>query len=388
MKNYQLLTKYGLTDFFLNQLSNKAEKKELIGRIVSSHKKYYNIITNTQDVKGIIKGSFLHHKNIFLTNLPAVGDFVVLNDSQHPDYQQADSPQTDSPQTDSQQTDSQHPDSPTFFINRVLTRKNYLSRKLKHERDQEQVIASNLDYIFIVDSILTYNIEKIKRMYFTCLQQNITPVLVLNKIDKKSDTKADEKLLQEIFKDSKILFTSKEDATTLDTILTLLKDNKTGIFIGSSGVGKSSLINVLLKKNQQNTKEVNKFNSKGQHTTTSRELFLLTQGGLIIDTPGIKEFGIWLTEESNYKSNKLIEDIEKYSINCKFRNCKHISEPDCKVLEAIANNLLPKDCLSLYNKIKNEVIDTKNTNEYIKKKQKKKLLSIELKKITRFKKDI
>jgi hypothetical protein len=86
MKNYQLLTKYGLTDFFLNQLSNKAEKKELIGRIVSSHKKYYNIITNTQDVKGIIKGSFLHHKNIFLTNLPAVGDFVVLNDSQHPDY--------------------------------------------------------------------------------------------------------------------------------------------------------------------------------------------------------------------------------------------------------------------------------------------------------------
>jgi len=373
MKNYQLLTKYGLTDFFLNQLSNKTEKKELIGRIVSSHKKYYNIITNTQEVKGIIKGSFLHHKNIFLNNLPAVGDFVILNDSQ---------------QTDSQQTDSPQSDSPTFFINRVLTRKNYLSRKLKHERDQEQVIASNLDYIFIVDSILTYNIEKIKRMYFTCLQQNITPILVLNKIDKKTDTKADEKLLQETFKDSKILFTSKEDATTLEPILTLLKDNKTGIFIGSSGVGKSSLINVLLNKNQQNTKEVNKFNSKGQHTTTSRELFLLTQGGLIIDTPGIKEFGIWLTEESNYKSNKLIEDIEKYSINCKFRNCKHISEPDCKVLEAIANNLLPKDCLSLYNKIKNEVIDTKNTNEYIKKKQKKKLLSIELKKITRFKKDI
>jgi len=374
MKNYQLLTKYGLTDFFLNQLSNKAEKKELIGRIVSSHKKYYNIITNTQEVKGIIKGSFLHHKNIFLNNLPAVGDFVILNDSQ----------QTDSNST----TDSQQSDSPTFFINRVLTRKNYLSRKLKHERDQEQVIASNLDYIFIVDSILTYNIEKIKRMYFTCLQQNITPILVLNKIDKKTDTKADEKLLQEIFKDSKILFTSKEDATTIEPILTLLKNNKTGIFIGSSGVGKSSLINVLLKKNQQNTKEVNKFNSKGQHTTTSRELFLLTQGGLIIDTPGIKEFGIWLTEESNYKSNKLIEDIEKYSINCKFRNCKHTSEPDCKVLEAIANNLLPKDCLSLYNKIKNEVIDTKNTNEYIKKKQKKKLLSIELKKITRFKKDI
>jgi len=374
MENYSFLIRYGLTDFFLNQLSNKTEKKELIGRIVSSHKKYYNIITNTQEVKGIIKGSFLHHKNIFLNNLPAVGDFVILNDSQ----------QTDSNST----TDSQHPDSPTFFINRVLTRKNYLSRKLKHERDQEQVIASNLDYIFIVDSILTYNIEKIKRMYFTCLQQNITPILVLNKIDKKSDTKADEKLLQETFKDSKILFTSKEDATTLDAILTLLKDNKTGIFIGSSGVGKSSLINVLLKKNQQNTKEVNKFNSKGQHTTTSRELFLLTQGGLIIDTPGIKEFGIWLTEESNYKSNKLIEDIEKYSINCKFRNCKHTSEPDCKVLEAIANNLLPKDCLSLYNKIKNEVIDTKNTNEYIKKKQKKKLLSIELKKITRFKKDI
>jgi ribosome biogenesis GTPase len=229
-----------------------------------------------------------------------------------------------------------------------------LERQAVGKFGEKQIISTNIDVAFIIQSIdNNFNINRLERYLTICYSANIEPVLVISKIDlsTENDIQNASKKLETRDKKIKYILLSNLTQQGLDQILEVLQKGKTYCVVGSSGVGKSTLINNLLKKYILKTGQISQSTNKGRHITDHRELFVLENGGIIIDTPGMRELGMTDNIEGIKTTFQEILDI---SLKCKFSDCKHIDETGCAVIDALNIGIIDKDSLDNFIKIQSE----------------------------------
>lgn len=292
------------------------------GRVSVQYKDIYKVFTEEGEVLARVSGKLSYSSNNTL-DYPVVGDWVLLD-----------------------RADNKNGDA---IIHKILSRKSYFSRKIAGSRYDTQIVAANIDYIFICTALNNdFNISRLERYIAVAWDSMAIPVIVLTKSDLCEDIDERLKEVQEVAIGIEILVTSSLNENGYEKVKEYIKSGTTIAFIGSSGVGKSTLINKLLNKELLKTNSVDE-NDKGRHTTTHRELFLLEDGGVIIDTPGMRELGLMSADVDKSFSN--IEELER---QCKFSDCTHKNEPKCAVREAIENGELDSERLERYRKLKRE----------------------------------
>ena len=262
-------------------------------------------------------------------------------------------------------------------VESVVLRKNEISRKVAGRRALKQIIAANVDIAFVLLSLdEDFSVERLKRFLYQLSISAVEPVIVLNKADKTDDLQS---YISELhLLDVPIIVSTATLGSGVEDIAARILPAKTAILLGSSGVGKSTLTNKLLDREAQRTNTVRESDSTGKHTTVHRELFILPNKGILIDTPGIRELQLWGTEEdldANY------DDIAHIAAQCKYANCRHTSEEGCAINRALADGTLEKSHYANYLKMKGELstLAVKNTerlrqskrreSEYFKKKR-------------------
>jgi ribosome biogenesis GTPase / thiamine phosphate phosphatase len=236
------------------------------------------------------------------------------------------------------------------IIHKVLQRHSLLSRHGAGDKKEEQLMAANVDIVFLVNGLNEFNLRRMERYLVQVYESGATPIFILTKRDLCEDVEAKVKAVEEIAWGVPIIVIDTRN-DSMEPIKGYLSPGKTGALIGSSGVGKSTMINRLIGEDIQKTQEIREVDAKGRHTTTHRELFLLPDGGVLIDTPGMRELQLWSGEES---TNETFQDILVLSQNCKFRDCHHEQEPGCAIKQAIENRQLSKERYNSYQKLQRE----------------------------------
>lgn len=317
------LNKLGFNAFFAKHFEKCPIENAIIGRICAEYKSSYKIYSEIGEVTASISGKF---RNNFKTKdeFPNVGDWVIF----------------------------QSLDENKGIIQSILPRKSKFSRKIAGIETKEQVIASNIDFAFIVCALdYDFNLRRIERYLSLVWQSGAVPVVVLTKADLCDN------LPQKISEVSDIAFgvdiyaISNINANGIDVLQSYFTQDKTVVLLGSSGVGKSSLINNLMQDDVMKVNELRSNINKGRHTTTHKQMFLLPQGGLIIDTPGLRELQLWDAEDG---ISQCFSDVEELAKHCKFSDCTHLNEPNCAVQEAIVSGLLDSNRLENYLKVQKE----------------------------------
>ena len=353
MENLKLL---GWNTYFEEQFKKYQNSGFLPARIIREDKERY-ILSNYDEIfAGEVTGKLLFESESN-SELPKTGDWVTAQFFE---------------------------DEKKAIIHKVLTRKSAFSRKAAGKQFEEQVIAANIDILFIVQSLdENFNLRRIERYLSSLLSGEIIPALIFNKTDLNSDLKFKGKMIMENFPGFTIFFTSAVSGSGINELQKFIRKGITCAFIGSSGVGKSSLINKLLGEELIQINEVRDADSKGRHTTTRRELFVIPSGGLIIDTPGMREFQLW---ESAGGVDSVFSEIEMLSNQCKFSNCTHTVEPGCAINEAVQAGELNLKRFESYKKLKKEeeYLRSKIDRDYFfERKEKEKRLHREIKKINK-----
>lgn len=309
----------------------------IAGRVLLEHKNLYRVMTNEGELLTSLSGKFKfeHNREAF----PAVGDWVVLD---------------------------QMPGEEKGIIQKVLPRSSQFSRKMAGLTTEIQLIAVNVDFVFLVMSLNhDFNVRRLERYLLAAWDSGATPVVVLTKKDTCEDLEYYIKEVEAIAFGVDIFAVSSVTGEGIDLLGNLLAAHKTGALLGSSGVGKSSLINALSGVEVMAVNDIRTVDSKGRHTTTHRELTLLPEGGLLIDTPGMREFQLWDTSEGVSAS---FQDIEDLALACRFRDCQHVKEPGCAIQEAIYNGTLKRERYKSYVKLMRELAHIDRKNDAIAKK--------------------
>lgn len=237
-------------------------------------------------------------------------------------------------------------------IHAVLDRETCISRKAAGERTDQQVLAANVDTAFLVAGLdLDFNLRRLERYLATVYDSGATPVILLNKADLCDNLDEVISEVESIAFGVDILAISAVQREGLEQLEPYVGPGQTVIVLGSSGVGKSTLINSLAGSDELKTGEVREDDSRGRHTTTWRELVVLPEGGVLIDTPGMRELANWLDQDG---LERAFDDIERLTPHCRFRDCTHQGEPGCAVEQAIDNGELPAERLKSYLKLKRE----------------------------------
>ena len=238
-------------------------------------------------------------------------------------------------------------------IHKLLPRQTILRRKYSN-KSGAQVIGANIDVSFIIESVdKDYNLNRFER-YFTMVNEgNIKPVIVLNKIDLITEAELDLKIsqLKTRFADINVIPISAKTNLGLGGLMAYIESGKTYCFLGSSGVGKSSLINKLLGTDNIKTDTINLITGGGKHTTASRKMYFLGNGGMVIDNPGMKEVGM---TDATAGIDSAFEEISALSEKCKYKDCSHTNEKGCAVLETLKSGGLDRDKYSNYTRLKKE----------------------------------
>jgi ribosome biogenesis GTPase len=237
------------------------------------------------------------------------------------------------------------------YIIEVLPRINELSRKNPGNKTEKQVIAANIDYALIVQGLdQNFNIMRLERYLVQIIACNIQPIVILNKADLTDNPDNYRYEVAKLGRECPVYFCSTYNQSGIAELKnTVLEANKTYILIGSSGVGKSSLLNSFMDNSKRVTGNISNSTGKGRHITTSRDLFQLPNGALIIDTPGMKEFGIAF--EEGQQTGGLFPLIEKLAGDCRFSDCRHLEEDGCAVLEAYNAGILEPKVYESYLKL-------------------------------------
>lgn len=309
----------GLTERFIQE--SKQYKDLFIGRVSSQTKNVYKVITENGEILAEISGKFYYSVKD-LSEFPAVGDFVMID------------------RMDNFQGNG--------IIHHVLTRQSVFARKVAGAKEELQVVATNIDNVFICMSLNNdFNLRRLERYLSVAWDSGAIPVVVLTKSDLCTEV---EKKFNEV---SSIAIGVEVHVTSVSndgqqSLKKYLSEGQTVAFIGSSGVGKSTLINRLLGRDILDMSEI-RSDDKGRHTTTRRELIMLPDSGVVIDTPGMRELGIISADLS-----KTFIDIEKLAAECKFNDCTHTNEPKCAVQKAIKDGNLSVERLESYRKLEKE----------------------------------
>jgi ribosome biogenesis GTPase len=241
------------------------------------------------------------------------------------------------------------------IIHTVLPRKSKFSRKVAGERTEEQIVSANVDTVFIVSGLdggRNFNLRRIERYLTLAWSSGATPVIILNKLDLCKDIDVYIQSVESIAPGISIHSVSAKQRIGLAALRNYLTKGNTAAFLGSSGVGKSALINALLGVEKQETGEVREDDRMGRHTTTKRELIILPDGGIVIDTPGMREIQMWAGEEDLQGA---FRDIEMLAKQCRFSDCSHGTESGCAVRAAIDQGELDPARLDSYQKLQNEL---------------------------------
>ncbi|MGL5955488.1 MAG: ribosome small subunit-dependent GTPase A [Brevinema sp.] len=316
-----LLERLGWDDFFQQYYTDKQYQP---ARIIRKHNSGYDLICEEGVFYARIRGKL--RKDLPKESWPAVGDWVLCSLAK--EY---------------------------AMIESLFPRKTKISRKVSGKTSQEQIIAANADVIFLVVSLYEdFNLRKIERYLALIAESKAQAVVILNKIDLIQDIEPYLLEMKKIVQDTPVITSNALDSESLTILNQYIGVGKTAVFLGSSGVGKSTIVNALLGSQIQAVGDINK-HKKGQHTTSTRDMLFLKNGGILIDNPGVRELRVWLDGEEAL--NESFADIDLLAQQCRFRDCQHISEPDCAVQEAVQKGTLDQERLDNWRKLREESLE-------------------------------
>lgn len=320
------LTDLGWNDFFAKAFAPYREEGWVPARLLCDNNLTVGaLMGDGEEVDAVISGKVYHEAETD-AELPAVGDWVALGTSAN-----------------------------EWVIRARLPRRTCLSHKAPGRSTEEQVIAANVDVVAVVtDAGPDFNERRMERYFAIIARSGAKPVVLVNKSDlfPKAQNEAAAETLRRLQPDADIHITSAEKGRTLKVLRSYLKRGVTVALIGSSGVGKSSIVNQLLGDEYQWTDEVNEVTGKGRHTTTARELMILPEGGILIDNPGIREVHMW-TDETTLRER--FTDISELASGCKFYDCKHGTDTGCAIRAALSAGQLDPARFDAFLKLDEEI---------------------------------
>ncbi len=277
-----------------------------VARVIAEHKERYVVRSADREYEAEILGN-LRYTAQSRVDFPAVGDWVAISEY----------------------------DEDKALIHAIYPRKSVLERQAVGQKGERQLIATNIDFAFIVQAVdRDFSINRVERYLTICYNSKVEPILILNKIDLLEQADLDEMLesLQSRVKHLPILAISNQTQQGIEAVKALLQVGKTYCLLGSSGVGKSTLLNTLSGQDWMKTNTISEHTSRGRHVTTHRELRVLDGGGVIIDNPGMREVGL---TDPGAGLETTFEEIAKLADNCRYQDCTHTNEAGCAVLEAL-----------------------------------------------------
>ena len=313
------LAALGWGEKWLREFTIHAGEGRVPGRVVGEHRTHYRVATEATELSAEVTGRLRNEAKV-RSDMPGVGDFVALRPSE------GDGPAT---------------------LEAVLPRTSALIRKASGEQ-RPQLLASNVDVVFIVTGLDgDFNLARLQRFLALVRDSGATPVIVANKAELLADVSAITREIRTIAPDVPVHLTSVRAGSGLTDLEPYFSGNRTVALIGSSGVGKSTLTNVLLEREAQVTGAVRAHDSRGRHTTTHRQLFIRPRGGTIIDTPGLRGLETWQGDAPTAD----FDDIETLATQCRFSDCQHRTEPKCAVLAAVARGEITAERVAQYQQL-------------------------------------
>lgn len=330
-----MLQQAGWDEVWENKFSDFSKKGLRPARILAQHRHSYSIWTESGETDAEIAGALLYRAES--GGLPVVGDWVAIR---------------------------QYAPTDVAIITDVLPRRTKFSRKVSGPAGEEQVIAANIDLLFIVCGLdHDYNLRRLERYLVAASQSGAKPAIVLNKADLCLDQELRVAEVQAIAAGIPVLAISvigeggSDQAT--EALLPMIAAGKTAALVGSSGAGKSTIVNQLLGTAAQTTQPTRESDSRGRHTTTHRELFFLSTGGLLLDNPGMRELQLWAHDFRQGSSQPAVDhafpEIEALAASCTFRDCTHTAEPDCAVQGALISGEIDAARWRSYLKLQREL---------------------------------
>ncbi len=312
------LQDFGLDSFFLQQLSVEEMEGNALARVTEVQRSVISVMCEDGE-RGVSLTTKLQRG--VLEARPTVGDWVLLNTNRD-------------------------------TIDRVLDRRSLFKRAAAGKGDEIQPIAANVDTVFIVSSCNDeFKESRLERYLALCHESGAFPVLVLTKADLTETAQDFAARAQSVQRDLPVELINAKDRSALDGVQAWISPRATIALVGSSGVGKSTLLNALAGETMAATQDIREQDKKGRHTTTHRALYRLPDGGLMIDVPGMRELRVADVEEA---LAEVFDDIEELALGCKFSDCKHDSEPGCAVKAAVENGSLDPRRLASYQKLRRE----------------------------------
>jgi ribosome biogenesis GTPase len=319
-----MLTRLGWDDRLSEEFQLHRDAGLVPGRVAVQHRGAWDVLTEAGELRVDVSGR-LRHEAFTPAELPVVGDWVAV---------------------------AARPDESGGTIQAVLPRRTRFSRKTAWQATEEQVLVANVDLVFVVTSLNEdLNPRRLERYLTLAWESGASPLIVLTKADLVDDTAQAVAAVEGVAFGIPVLVTSPKTGIGVDAVRGYLPTGVTGALLGSSGVGKSTLVNALAGDELLTTQEI-RDDGRGRHTTTRRELILLPDGGVIVDTPGLRELQLWAADEG---LEEAFEDVTELFAECRFSDCAHDTEPGCAVRAALEEGTLSWERWDSYRKLQREL---------------------------------